>query len=32
LYYEKENREALINISPDNDDKTEIIVLLRFAN
>jgi len=32
LYYEKENREALINISSDNDDKTEIIVLLRFAN
>ena len=32
LCYEKENREALINISPNNDDKTEIIVLLRFAN
>ena len=32
LYYEKGNREALINISPDNHDKTEIIVLLRPAS
>jgi hypothetical protein len=32
LYYEKGNREALINISPDNNDKTEIIVLLRPAD
>lgn len=32
LYFEKGNREALINISPDNDEKTEIIVLWRPAN
>ena len=32
LYYEKGNREALIDISSDNNDKTEIIVLLRPAN
>jgi len=32
LYFEKGNREALINISPDVGDKTEIIVLWRSAN
>ena len=32
LYFEKGNREALINISPNVGDKSEIIVLLRPAN
>ena len=32
LYFEKGNREALITITPDIDNKTEIMVLLRPVN
>jgi hypothetical protein len=32
LYFEKGNYEALINVSPGENEKTEIIVLLRPAN